>query len=381
MLPEIYNNHLTTYLKKSEYLILLIVVELIQAYRKVRLEELASRFPSPILFESRRKKLKRFFEIPCLTIDGVWIPIIKQWLKESFNPGQVLHIVIDRSQWGLINILMVSLVVDNRGIPLYFELLDHTGNSNFDTQKSILSRVLPLLKEYKIVILGDREFCSAELAKWLHGQKKVYYALRLKKSHYIEVEKEMWTQLKDLGLSPGSSLYYQGVKVTKTKGFSGVNLAAKWSRNYRKKAQKEPWYILTNLESLSAVTEAYSYRMGIEEMFRDFKLGGYNIEGTQVTGDRLIALILLGTLAYSMATFQGSLILRKGVANYISRPSESKRRYKRNSSFSIGLKAYSWLNSLSFFAEEVQELIRLVPNKRAYYSRGLRAVTIIQSAF
>ena len=65
--------------------------------------------------------------------------------------------------------------------------------------------------------------------------------------------------------------------MTKSKGFGGFNLAAKWSRNYRKKSQKEPWYILTNLESLSAATEAYSYRMGIEEMFRDFKLGGYNV--------------------------------------------------------------------------------------------------------
>jgi hypothetical protein len=205
MLPEIYNNHLTTYLKKSEYLILLIMVELVQAYRKTRLEELANHFPSPILFESRRKKLKRFFEISCLTIEGVWIPIIKQWLKQSFSPGDVLHIAIDRTQWGLINILMVSLVIDKRGIPLYFELLEHTGNSNFDIQKRILSRVLPLLNEYKTVVLGDREFCSVELGKWLNGQKNVYYALRLKKSTYIEVEKEIWERLSNLGLSPGMS--------------------------------------------------------------------------------------------------------------------------------------------------------------------------------
>ncbi len=271
MVPDIYNNHLTTYLKKSEYLILLIVVELIQAYRKVRLEELASRFPSPILFESRRKKLKRFFEIPCLTIEGVWIPIIKQWLQESFNPGQVLHIVIDRTQWGLINILMVSLVVDNRGIPLYFELLDHTGNSNFDTQKSILSRVLPLLKEYKTVILGDREFCSVELAKWLHGQKQVYYALRLKKSTYIEVETEIWLTLKDLGLSLGMSLFYQGVKVTKTRGFIGSNIVAKWKRRYRGVDTEEAWFIITNLKSLDETIDAYKKRFCIEEMFRDFK--------------------------------------------------------------------------------------------------------------
>ncbi len=121
--------------------------------------------------------------------------------------------------------------------------------------------------------------------------------------------------------------------------------------------------------------------MGIEEMFRDFKLGGYNIEKTQVNGERLIGLLLLATLAYSIATFKGNLILRKGVANYVTRPTESKRRHRRNSRFSIGLKAYFWLNSLSFFAEEVQQLIRLVPSKRAYYSRGLKTATIIQSAF
>ncbi|EAZ91960.1 hypothetical protein [Crocosphaera chwakensis] len=69
------------------------------------------------------------------------------------------------------------------------------------------------------------------------------------------------------------------------------------------------------------------------------------------------------------------------MASYVSRPSEPQRRYRRNRSFSIGLKADSWLNSLSFFAEEVQQLMRLVPSKRTYYSRGLRTATIIQSAF
>ncbi len=72
-------------------------------------------------------------------------------------------------------------------------------------------------------------------------------------------------------LSIGTALFYEGIRVTKTKGFGGLNLAAKYGRNYRQKSCKEPWYILTNLGSLSAATSAYSKRMGIEEMFRDFK--------------------------------------------------------------------------------------------------------------
>ena len=43
-------------------------------------------------------------------------------------------------------------------------------------------------------------------------------SLRLKKNEYIELENENWLQLKELGLSPGFSLYLEGVKITKQKG-------------------------------------------------------------------------------------------------------------------------------------------------------------------
>ena len=356
------------------------MVQLVQAHRKVRLEELASYFPIPIYFESKRKKLKRFLESSYLTIEGVWIPIVRQWLEQSFNPGNVLHIAIDRTQWGLINILMVSLVIDNRGIPLYFELLDHRGNSNFDTQKSILSRVLPFLKEYKIVVLGDREFCSVELAKWLHGQKQVYYALRLKKSNYIEVEKEMWTRLKDLGFSPGMSLFYQGVKVTKTKGFIGSNIVAKWKRKYRGIETKEAWFIITNLSSLDETIEAYKKRFCIEEMFRDFKKGGYDLERTKLTGHRLTSLIILITLAYSMATFSGKIIKDKGLAKYVGRVRKNKKMQRRHSNFYIGLHGKDWVESCDLFAVESQALMQLSPEKCAYYRRGRRAISLIKSS-
>ncbi|EAZ88924.1 IS4 family transposase [Crocosphaera chwakensis] len=395
--PQLYSKHLKKHFNCVQLLILSILLNLIQEHRWIRLENLAFQFPSPIKEKSRIKKIQRFLSLKQLNIKNLWFPIILEWMENKYSYQECFYLVIDRSQWREINLLMVSLVYNKRAIPLYFKLLPKKGNSNLASQKEVLEPVISLLKNYKLVVLGDREFCNVDLAKWL-STSKTYFSLRLKKHEYVELEDKIWFQLKELGLIPGSSLFYQGVKVTKTKGFGGVNLAAKWSRNYRDKSQKEPWYILTNLDNLSAATEAYTYRMGIEEMFRDFKLGGYclgarslapcdgagshrNIEKTQVTGDRLIALILLGTLAYSMATFQGNLILKKGVANYVSRPSESKRRYRRNSSFSIGLKAHSWLNSLSFFAEEVQQLINFVPRKRADYSRGLRAATIIQSAF
>lgn len=66
-----------------------------------------------------------------------------------------------------------------------------------------------------------------------------------------------------------------------------------WKRKYWGWSPDEGWFILTNLEDLESAVLAYKQRFGIEEMFRDFKKGGYNLEGTNVTDDRLIVIVLL----------------------------------------------------------------------------------------
>jgi hypothetical protein len=128
-------------------------------------------------------------------------------------------------------------------------------------------------------------------------------------------------------------------------------------------------------------TLAYSKRMGIEEMFRDLKLGGYNLEDTQVTNHRLIAMILLMTFAYCFSTFSGQSIKQKGVAKYVTRPTESQRVYQRHSSFSIGLHGQNWIDSNTFFHDVVQELLRFSTGKNDYYRQGMRAKNLIQYAF
>lgn len=90
------------------------------------------------------------------------------------------------------------------------------------------------------------------------------------------------------GLAPGVSLYLQGVHVTKQKGFAKFNVACKWLRRYQGLAPDEGWFILTNFEKLETAIRAYQRRFDIEEMFRDFKRGGYHLEGTNVSGERLI---------------------------------------------------------------------------------------------
>ncbi|AOX02909.1 transposase [Moorena producens PAL-8-15-08-1] len=380
MLPTFYQNHLKSQLSLADYIFLKILINLLQLIKKVSLEKLANALPFPIKFESKRKRIQRFLSLPNLTIEKVWLPIVEEVLKTYFTSDQLIYIAIDRTSWGRINLFMVSLIWDKRAFPVYFTLLPKLGSSNLTEQQIILSKVIPLFKNYQICLLGDREFCSVKLAKYLQDLG-VYFCLRLKKNEFIEYKKTNWLQLNDLGLVPGVSLFIQGVKVTKTRGFSNFNVACKWQRKLKGIAQKEGWFILTNFEKLELAISAYKKRFNIEEMFRDFKSGGYNLENTKLEDKRFISIVLLIAIAYTSATFQGQTIKRKGIQNYVARVKESGRRERRHSSFYVGLYGQTWMNFKDVCLKLVTELMKLNPNKRKYYQRGLRARSLIESAF
>ena len=141
---------------------------------------MADLFPQPIKFESRRRRLQRFLILPLISIPVLWFPIIKYILRTHFRkkPSQLI-LAIDRTQWRDKNLFIVSVIWEKRSWPIYWKLLDKKGSSNLREQKALLRPVLRLLKRYKVVVLGDREFRSIRLAHWLDAQS-VYFALRQK---------------------------------------------------------------------------------------------------------------------------------------------------------------------------------------------------------
>lgn len=192
---------------------------------------------------------------------------------------------------------------------------------------------------------------------------------------------EFTQQLKQLGLKPGMSIFFTGVNVTKQLGFNQFNVACKWKRNYRQKQMTSGWFLLTNLPNVQAATTAYQQRSGIECMFRDYKSGGYNLEGCHAIEVRLSAIVLLIAIAYTSAIIQGINIRTSKVERYICRPKESRRIQRRHSNFWVGLYAQSWLNNLQLCISWVGQWMRSNRNKQLYYQRGLKAIDFIQPAF
>ncbi len=76
--------------------------------------------------------------------------------QERFTIKGLVYIAIDRTSLVAINILMVSLIYDERAVAIYWEILDKKGSSNLEEQ------------------LGDREFCSVSRLFWFLCGNGVY---------------------------------------------------------------------------------------------------------------------------------------------------------------------------------------------------------------
>lgn len=396
MLPQLYQNVFKIHLSESQYLTLELLIMLIQSYRDVSLSSLAEIFPQPIKYESRRRNIQRYLNLPQLSVKILWFPIIKQIVKKEFRQSSVnlnrtnmskklklihqgyLLLVIDRTQWKTRNLIVLSLVCGRHAIPVYWEMIGKRGSSNFSLQKRVIAPVLRLLRPYPIVFLGDREFQSVKLANWLRNWG-VDFALRQKKGTCISNNGQIYQALKEIDIKPGQSAFFSQIHCTKAHQLGNFNLAVYCPRKYRNKAPKNPWYILTSLDNPRLALSFYKSRWGIETMFRDYKTGGYNLEKSRVNERRFLATVLLVTIAYSLATLYGKYFQSLRVSDYICRPTEKKRSTVRHSDFWIGLYGIVWVNSMELWSELALALMKLKPHKRLHFHRGLHAQTLIHS--
>ncbi len=199
-------------------------------------------------------------------------------------------------------------------------------------QKSLIRPIIKLLKKYHIIIIGDREFHSVELAAWLKNEKKkgkkLDFAFRQKAGTFYDQGGSKYKKLSEIEIIKGVKKIKMGIKITKKRGFDNHNLTVYQKKNKRTLKMNEPWYILTSLNNVEEVIKVYKQRMGIEIMFKDYKKGGYNIEESKASEIRLTNLILLIAIGYTNQTLKGKIIKRKGMQKYIGRVTEKKRRIK-----------------------------------------------------
>ncbi|UFP93145.1 IS4 family transposase [Gloeobacter morelensis] len=380
MLPLFYQHLLKERLAYDQVIFLQLLVHTLQRQQHLCIQRLAEALPLTIKTDSRRKAIQRFLLLPKLNIWHLWLPLLALIIQRFADNPHRLILAIDRTNWYKYNLLMVALIWQKRAIPIYWRLLNHDGNSSLAERRSVLRPVFRFFCSKSIVVLGDREFGSVDFARWLQAEN-VAYCLRLKQSEWLRYSEEApWRCLANIHLEPGQTLWYKGVTLVKKKRFGPVNIVGKLGfQPGSRKPYHEPWWLLTNLATPQEAIAWYRCRWGIEEMFRDCKSGGYNLEKLRVEPRRFKRLLLVLAVAMSVSVLRGQRLKAQGVEKYVSRVSERGRSIRRRSTFAAGLHSEVWLEGMASCQSLVEQLMDMRKKWRQRYREGQRAVMLLQS--
>lgn len=261
------------------------VFALIKA-KDVRHAALAERFPGDAKTDSVIRRIERFFDQhPICPADVArFVLLLLPDLKQR-------EFIIDRTNWKLgsqdVNILVLAVTWRGVAIPLLFEFLDHSGNSNAATRLVTLQDALEILDCQDILSLyGDREFIGQD---WVDGliDRGIPVTIRLRHTTMIDgLPSSEW--LSDL--QPRTV----GVLLDDVEVFGApMNVAATFT------ADGEMLLVASNALPAHKILKAYRKRWKIECLFRALKSKGFQLENTHMTlHDHLERLLCVLILAY-----------------------------------------------------------------------------------
>ncbi len=133
-----YQQYIKQKLSPSQVETLKILLYLISVHKIVQISKLSTYFPLPIQSESRRKHIQRFLILKKLSLPIFWFPLVKIMISTLLLSPSELVLVLDRTQWKNINILMISVVWKKRALPIYWKILSHKGASNLTEQQAVI---------------------------------------------------------------------------------------------------------------------------------------------------------------------------------------------------------------------------------------------------
>ncbi len=298
------------------------------AVRSVNLSEIAVAFPSKAEVNSRYKRLQRFFAK--FKID--YTIIARFIFKLFFSNTQKVYLTIDRTNWywgkQKINIFMLGIAYEGIAIPLFWTCLPKAGSSNIKEQKALIERFIKNFSASQILgLLGDREFGSSGLFKWLN-RKNIPFYIRIKEGSMARINKKKLFTAKKIfnDLKPKThKIFDMAVDVFGQRVFLAGSRSEKG----------ELMIIATNKHPKNAIP-IYLRRWEIECLFSALKGRGFRFEETHMTTlERVEKLMVLLAIGFCWAHKVGEWKATTKKPIIIKRHRDSNR--PQNSFFRYGL--------------------------------------------
>ncbi|WP_234366635.1 IS4 family transposase [Francisella philomiragia] len=238
--------------------------------------------------------------------------------------------ILDRTNWKFgktdINILVLSVAYEDIAIPLYYELLDHKGNSDSQIRIKLMQKFISNFGKNRIgCLLGDREFIGSHWLSWLDNQQ-ISYAIGVRNNLLATASNGGETKVSNLFRSVGVHEHKTLKSKQKLKS-SSVYLSGARS------SDGELLIIASNSNNIADLVSMYGIRWEIENLFQALKTRGFNFEDTHLTDKNKIAkLMALISIAFVWAHKVGEYRDAK-----IQKITPKKHGRPQNSYFRYGL--------------------------------------------
>lgn len=247
--------------------------------------------------EARYNYVERFLKNPLVKTEVVMSCHAKDLLERLAKHQHTLVLIMDQSHINTtLEVLMVSVQLRKRAVPLFWVAKETKGGIGFNEQKALLEVVRDWLPEgCRVILMGDRFYGTAELVGWCQEQGW-RYRLRLKGNLCVYQDHgpdKTLDQLKAEGKRSLEKARFRSGMITHV----GV---------LHEKGHPEPWYIAMDSLPNEYKTQDYGMRWGIEAMFSDFKSRGFSLMQTHIRiAERLERLILILSIALHWAVSVG----------------------------------------------------------------------------
>ena len=327
-------------LRKSQAKTLAALVDAALRTGRVSLAALGRKLTGPARCKHRIKRAQRFCANRRVHVADAMRGLITRLCRRRREP---LLVALDWVEVRAFHTLMAAAVFGGRAVPLlwasYPEWELHKSQNNLEEGLIRLLRDL-VQSPVEIVLLADRGFGRAELARACLGLPGLHFLLRVKPDVGVRHPRyrgllNRYPVRKGLRRVLAGAAYRLKDPVT-------VNVVIRWKKGLPA-GRDEPWFLITDLPGNAvALTELYGRRMAVEELFRDDKSlrNGWALRLVQVTkAERFDRLLLVLALAYWLLVGMGL------VARSRHRPGAwcGSNRAQECSAFTIGRVLIDWM--------------------------------------
>jgi hypothetical protein len=271
---------------------------------------------------------------------GVWVPYIIGEREEAVVALDWTE--FDQDHQSTISAYLVT--THGRATPLIWRTHDkRTLKSNRNRYEDELLKDLLMVMpdDVKVTIIADRGFGDQHLYDHIENNLGWYYAIRFKGN--IKITKDEETKAAKEWLHPsGRAKKMSDVFVTAEQTPVPAVLLV------HGKKMKEPWFIATNRDDLTAsqLTKLYGRRFTIEETFRDLKdhRFGMGLSMTRIKNPgRRDKLLFLAAMAHVLFTMLGMAAERSGYDRYLKTNTSKKRT---DSLYRQGVMVYTFIPNM-----------------------------------